>query len=471
MAYKLTLKGFVLPNSLKNASITLDGVTYSVQLEENEGIEDLIAKFETAMGLPSAASTTPVAATANSTLEVTVLQLSGTPTITFGQDGTEPYTEYALETDIIELAQVDGIFEARGRLGAWDQDNAIYWSSYNDVTDFEPSLATQANVMQADAVRGKIIKINGWAEGFVIHSTDNTVLATYSGDQFVFSFSFLDNKGIIDPKHVAAADNMLYGWDVTGLYAIDPRSRKAELLAPELTEFLNRQNAPLLINYIGDRYLCILFGKGAYSYSEAARREGITTGVLGGTVELPALPQELDVPRIGTNARTGQGYSAGFIYDTVLKKWGRIDIDCDTLLSLSPINQSSYNLVQQLMYRYYTKELSGLAMLYNGITYLSIPDTTDSHLVFGRYQLTRSGQTRIVRVLTEFDEVPNASIDIEVGQEDGLIDHTLTVSDTGISNLQHKTHCHPVGKWFNILVKGTYRLKYLMVEGFSHGKR
>lgn len=471
MPYKLIIEGFVQPRSLRSATITLDGVDYTVTLEEHEGIEDLVAKFEQAIGLQPPISSTGPDVYTFSYLTLSIMQLEGTPTVSFTQDGTEPFTEEPMVSEIVDLAQVDGIFAARGRLGAWDEDNALYWSSYNDVLDFEPSLATQANVLQADAVRGKIIKVSSWPEGFVIHSTDNTVVARYSGDQFVFDFKFLSNKGITDPRHVAAFDNVIFGWDVTGLYSIYPQQMEVQPLAPELTDLLNTKDLPIKLAMLGDRYLAIMHASGLLSYDESLRRDGSAWGPVDGAFPQPALPQEVSINRFGYNIGTIHTYSAGLIYDTVLKRWGRVDTSFSMLFSLSPVNQSSYNLVQRLAKQHYTKDMSGIACIDDGMTYLFTQDNPDSFLVFGRYQLSRSGKTRLIRVTTEYAEAPAAQVHVEVASEDGRLDHSRTLSSGTISTIQHEMPCHPVGKWFNIIVKGIYHLRYLLVEGFKHGNR
>jgi len=52
------------------------------------------------------------------------------------------------------MAQVQGIFQARGRLGMWDSANSIYLSSNLDPMDFTPAIKTGANVFKVDAVIG-----------------------------------------------------------------------------------------------------------------------------------------------------------------------------------------------------------------------------------------------------------------------------------------------------------------------------
>jgi hypothetical protein len=67
------------------------------------------------------------------------------------------------------LVSFQGIFKAGTRLGAWDIDNTIYWSSNLDTHDFTPSLTTLAGYAQFEGVTGDICTIKSHKEGFIIY--------------------------------------------------------------------------------------------------------------------------------------------------------------------------------------------------------------------------------------------------------------------------------------------------------------
>ena len=167
----------------------------------------------------------------------------------------------------LNLAGIEGIFEARSRMGAWDSTNSIFWSDTSDVLDFVPDLKTRANSVKVDALKGNIIMILPATEGFIIYTTANIVGARYAPNtQKVFEFfEISDNIGIFSDYSVMIGESETahYAFTNGGLYRIENKRGGAQPITPEVTDYITSfQQSPRLSFHL-NRYIAIwLFGEG-----------------------------------------------------------------------------------------------------------------------------------------------------------------------------------------------------------------
>ena len=168
----------------------------------------------------------------------------------------------------LNMGAIQGIAEGRSRLVAWDIVNRVYWSAVDDPLDFTPDLATLANNVPVDAVKGRIVHIVGTDEGFIIYTTSNIVTARYRGGSpqlatEVFQFEELsDTLGIFTSDHVAVADNGFHHvWTQAGLFRINanrsPGSPLAEPIFSELGDYIRQYEGYPRLSHHRDRYFCI----------------------------------------------------------------------------------------------------------------------------------------------------------------------------------------------------------------------
>ena len=54
----------------------------------------------------------------------------------------------------VNFDAIEGLFEARSRLGLWDTDNSHYWGDTADVLNFTPDLRTRANTVKVSKPLG-----------------------------------------------------------------------------------------------------------------------------------------------------------------------------------------------------------------------------------------------------------------------------------------------------------------------------
>lgn len=145
----------------------------------------------------------------------------------------------------LNMAGQKGIFRAGGRLGFWDSDNSVSWSSALDWTDFTPAIITMADNTKFRDVVGSIVIILSQGDGFVIYSTKTIVGVTLSaGISNLWNASVVANNiGVAYPTHVCQgnSDATHFAYTTTGLYAIGVYNQlnKSHAFTPVLTETMD----------------------------------------------------------------------------------------------------------------------------------------------------------------------------------------------------------------------------------------
>lgn len=133
-----------------------------------------------------------------------------------------------------------GIFKAANRLGFWDSDNAVAWSSAVDKMDFTPDATTFAGITTFTDVVGEIVMIKSHGKGFVIYCTGSIVhCRELSGSPEKFSgAAILTNTGVAYSTQVAQADPdaLHYAWTPAGLLVINNGS--PSWIEPEVSQYL-----------------------------------------------------------------------------------------------------------------------------------------------------------------------------------------------------------------------------------------
>lgn len=152
-----------------------------------------------------------------------------------------------------------GIFKAGGRLGFWDNENSVAWSNFDDHGDFTPSITTLASSVIFNEVRGPIISILAFGDGFVIYATNSIVYVardlanTFQWDPHVL----MAGSGVayMDQVVSASPDTTHYCYTGIGLYEVT--AGKMEPIATMITDMLRESKEPVLLRLIENRYLCL----------------------------------------------------------------------------------------------------------------------------------------------------------------------------------------------------------------------
>lgn len=172
---------------------------------------------------------------------------------------TEPVHVYEFVPTVLNMAGQIGMFRAGGSLGFWDSDNSIAWSAINDFTDFEPSLATLANITKLQDQIGSITTIKPHGDGFIVYCTRSVLYAREdSGALLRYSTKVvLGSVGVAYPREVAIAepDTTHYAFTSAGLMEIT--GGRAQPIVPDFSDYVKRTRLPQYMTMLNNRYLCV----------------------------------------------------------------------------------------------------------------------------------------------------------------------------------------------------------------------
>jgi hypothetical protein len=152
-----------------------------------------------------------------------------------------------------------GVFRAGNRLGMWDSDSSVAWSSLDNLLDFEPDLKTLAGSSKFSDVTGSITTILNHGNGFLIYSTQSVVYVQSDPDGlFLWKPSpILEGSGVAYPNQVAVGvpDTVHFVYSTTGLYTI--QNAAPEVIVPEVYDFFKTFKGPKYLKLMGGRYLFV----------------------------------------------------------------------------------------------------------------------------------------------------------------------------------------------------------------------
>lgn len=179
-----------------------------------------------------------------------------------------------------------GIFKAGSRLGFWDTDNALSWSSIDDFEDFTPSVTTLAGGAKFDEMIGTIVTILGHGDGFMIYATKSILYIQKAVDS-LFQWKpnvVMQNNGIVYDRQAVSAvpDTTHFAYTPNGLFRIE--NGVSQVLVPEATDFFAESAIPKTLKILQGRYLFIEVYDANLMTGKAIYREG---SVPPGTVVYP----------------------------------------------------------------------------------------------------------------------------------------------------------------------------------------
>ncbi len=466
------------PNIIPVPSTGSYNINMADAVDSNELLTTLVAGINAAVSCSAPVITANIPATATVDYDITVnlpminpaiipsLSLTKNVPTAFSQTGTTTVED-------VQLAHMEGITAAKGRLVAWDIDNLIYWGGATEgkILDFTPSQETRANQLQVSSVLGKIIKCEGYANGFIIYSTGNVVRGTYTGGTYTYEFKPIKGiQGIIDPRHVKATLANHYIWTNIGLQQLEPESGQLESIAPELTDWMSNYRYPITLQMLAGRFLVIYLQDRNFQFSNKRIRQGLTNPAIA---KIHNAKTVIEFTPVTSGLNLYPIYQRSLVYDTILQRWGSADLEHKLLFAIDAINQVGFK--PEKDYSLFSASLDnkqkGLAIL-NTDNSISLANSypADSYIVFGKYAMHRDYMTKLTEVIAEFVTYPTAEIEIEKSLDGATLDTTQTVTKT-ITDLRSKEGFNITGQWLNILIRGHYNLKRLLITGYKYGRR
>lgn len=152
-----------------------------------------------------------------------------------------------------------GIFKADNRLGFWDTDNSVAWSSAINKYDFKPDATTFAGNTKFTSVAGSITTILSSGRGFVIYATASVIrIDPASSSERWTSTPIFAKIGVLYPEQVTcgAEDTTHYFWATSGgIYEFSGITAKP--YEPELSAFFRTQGPITYLKYLAGKYLFV----------------------------------------------------------------------------------------------------------------------------------------------------------------------------------------------------------------------
>lgn len=166
------------------------------------------------------------------------------------------YSPQRITPGFLTMATQQGIFAAGMRLGFWDSEDSVAWSAMEDFTSFTPSLTTLAGSSIFADVKGRIVTIQAFSDGFIIYATQSITLIRKAVDSaFLWTPVRILERGIMYPRQVASnkTNDVHFVYTNAGIFKIENSS--AELIIPEVWDLLKKHTAPVYLSLLDNRFL------------------------------------------------------------------------------------------------------------------------------------------------------------------------------------------------------------------------
>ena len=168
----------------------------------------------------------------------------------------EFYLPVSVTPTFLNMEGQIGIFSAGTRLGFWDSEDSIGWSSIDDYAEFTPSIQTLAGSAVFSDVAGRIISIHSHGEGFIIYATKSIVVVNKAVEAtFMWDPKKILDVGVSYPKQVTVNDTGMvhYAYTNSGIYNIE--EGRQQLIIPAIYDFFKKSSLPVYISMLENRYL------------------------------------------------------------------------------------------------------------------------------------------------------------------------------------------------------------------------
>ena len=167
------------------------------------------------------------------------------------------------EPSFINMTGQMGLFKADNRLGFWDSDNAISWSSALNKLEFTPDVTTFAGVTKYSDVTGVITKVVEHGRGFIIYASRSVVhcQAMPNSPEKWAGSAVIGNSGVQFDTQIAVGhpSTIHYVWIDNSMGIIDNGQLSFSL--PELADTVRWNDYLVRLEAPCSRYLYVSLGK------------------------------------------------------------------------------------------------------------------------------------------------------------------------------------------------------------------
>lgn len=371
----------------------------------------------------------------------------------------------------IPLGEIDGVSSSNGYLIVWS-GLTVYWAPFNG-TAFDFELYANGEVTGAgnqipEDLLGPITACVPVSGGFIIFTTKNAVAAFYNANNFAspWIFKAVANAGGLESFEQASVEGavgLLYAYTTGGLQKITLNSAESDF--PDVTDFL------------GGHFL-ESFNTGDLTLSEGS----FTTEYF---VKVTFCGQRFLAVSYGTYPGV---YSYCLIYDSSLKRWGKLRIvhrDCFSYSYGVRDAEVTYNMLQDIPYEsldipYEDMIIEGGALTYPRqavaflketgevvvavMDYRDPDDISEAFVVVGKNQFSRSRLSTLHEL-----EVEGLKTGGQVACWRSVNGATFETADVGVLREQTQQYSewgfdNITGKNITFYIKGDFTLTTLIAH-------
>lgn len=357
----------------------------------------------------------------------------------------------------------------------------VCWSSLVNQLDFVPSFTTGAGRSIPQDVKARITAVLGISGGFIIYTAKNAIAAIYTNNtRAPFTFKEIANAGGIQTYEQVTSEQTSgaqYAWTTGGLQKITVQ--QAEPVSAEVNDFI-----------AGNMY---------DEYSSATK---LITTLYSGKYEFPVklsfISSRFLVISYSTNNDSAL-YQYALVFDTILKRWGRLKIshtDCFSYPYPNVSGNITYAMLANTIYDDLTNTSyanlatgvisdppSKLTMAFMGVQGDVRMCTMDYNkltndgavIIFGKFQLIRANMIGMQQL--ELEGVYGLSSDrpypvtvtvkTEYPNNRGIAVAPMVLTSSRGKNSRYNKRA--VGLNHELVVEGTFALSSYLIEATAEG--
>lgn len=154
------------------------------------------------------------------------------------------------------------------------------------------------------------------------------------------------------------------------------------------------------------------------------------------------------------------------VYDTQLKKWGKLKLNYSKLLDYSPINSSAGAIISSDVFG-----VRAGALLSSGTISLFDSLPADSYIKYGKIGYYRLGMTTTEEVKIGFRSPSTGILSVETSLDGRTIESLIGMAGAYTNALSFTLNGGTSGRWHNIEVRGNYDITHLQYRGTVNGRR
>jgi hypothetical protein len=377
---------------------------------------------------------------------ITTAYVSGTTYLYVSAVGCYKYNFTTNTLDPVTLSGLNtlnilGITYSAGYLIAWSV-NSIAWSSTVDPTDFVPSLITGAGSGGVESARGAIIGCVAHTQGFIIYTSNNAVVAKYSGNsRYPFNLvEIVGSGGLANLSNVTFDANTgnHYAYTTSGLQLVSTTQTQTYLT--ELTDFIS--------------------GKLFEDYDE-------DTEVFSATVLTDSLQKAVTLisDRYLVISYGISSLTHALVYDCIDKRWGKLKIPH---VQCFEYQVPAVGVIEVPRQSIAFLQLDGTIKVVDfSVTSLS----SNGVIALGKYQFVRQRLLQLDEIILE-NVQPNASFSVynlvALDGKNGVKSVPYLAESNG---LYRKYTTRDIGTNHSLVFKGGFSLVSLVLLFNIHGKR